>query len=72
MNLSELCFHLRNRRETYLPDGRYASAVAFIEEFNTALNGEPLRGFQLWLADRIRGGKSSAHWAYIIASPRVP
>jgi hypothetical protein len=39
MNLSELCFHLRNRRGMYLPDGQFATAVAFIEGFNVALDG---------------------------------
>lgn len=72
MNLSELCFHLRNRREMYLPDGRYATAVAFIEGFNVALDGEPLRGFQSWVADRIGGRRSTTHWAYIVASTRFP
>jgi hypothetical protein len=56
----------------YLPDGRYSTAVAFIEGFNLALSGEPLRGFQPWLANRIRGGNSTMHWAYIIASTHIP
>lgn len=72
VTLGDLCFHLRKRREMYLPDGRFATAVAFIEGFNAALDGAPLHGFQAWLAERIRGGKSSIHWAYIVASTRVP
>jgi len=72
VTLDDLCFHLRKRREMYLPDGRYVTAVAFIEGFNTALDGAPLLGFQAWLADRIRGEKSGVHWAYIVASIRVP
>lgn len=72
MDLRELCFHLQNRRDMYLPDRRYSTAVAFIEGFNMAFDGEPLRGFQGWLSSRIRGGDSSVHWSYILAATRVP
>lgn len=72
MTLSDLCFHLRKRRAMYLPDERFATAVAFMEGFNAALDGAPLHGFQTWLAERIRGGKSGIHWAYLVASTRVP
>lgn len=72
MNLEELCFHLRKRRGMYLSDDRYSTAVSFIEGFNVALDGEPLRGFQPWLASRIRGGESSIHWAYLVAAARMP
>ncbi|MER5878468.1 hypothetical protein ABT119_21440 [Streptomyces sp. NPDC001910] len=72
MNLKKLCFHLRNRRRMYLLDDRYSTAVSFIDGFNVALDGVPLKGFQPWLAERIRGGESSLHWAYLVASVRTP
>lgn len=56
----------------YLLDDRYATAVSFIEGFDVALERQPLRGFKPWLADRICGGESPIHWAYIIASVRLP
>ncbi|MFC0038643.1 hypothetical protein [Actinomadura rayongensis] len=71
MALSELCFHLQERRGMYLPDGRYASAVAFVEGYNTALGGASLRGFQQWLSKRVYGRDSGVHWSYIVASIRV-
>lgn len=72
MNLQELCAHLQKRRRMYLHDDRYSTAVSFVEGFNVALGGEPLQGFQQWIALRIRGGESSLHWAYLVASVRVP
>lgn len=72
MDLSELCFHLRNRRRMYLPDGRYLTAVAFVEGFNAALDGEPLQGFQQWLSARVLGGNSALHWSYVAASAQIP
>lgn len=72
MNFAEVCMHLSKRRRMYLPDERYSSVVAFIEGFNIALGGEPLRGFQEWISMRIRGGHSSLHWSIIVASIRVP
>ncbi|WP_143202993.1 hypothetical protein [Streptomyces sp. CB02460] len=72
MNLKELCAHLQNRRRMYLHDDRYSTTVSFIEGFNVALDGEPLKGFQHWLAGRIRGGESNLHWAYLVASVRMP
>ena len=72
VNLKELCAHLQNRRRMYLHDDRYSTAVSFIEGFNVALDGEPLKGFQPWLAGRIRGGESILHWAYLVASVRTP
>ncbi|QLJ02890.1 hypothetical protein HZZ00_18995 [Streptomyces sp. NEAU-sy36] len=72
MNLKQLCDHLQNRRRMYLPNDRYSTAVSFIEGFNVALDGKPLKGFQRWLAERIRGGESNLHWAYLVASVRMP
>lgn len=56
----------------YLMDDRFSTMVAFIEGFCTALGGSPLSGFQDWVCGRILGGRSSIHWAYVIASTRVP
>lgn len=72
MGIEELCFHLRNRRRMYLMDDRFSTMVAFIEGFCTALGSSPLSGFQDWVCERILGGRSSIHWAYVIASTRVP
>jgi hypothetical protein len=72
VDLAEICSHLSKRRRMYLPDERYSSAVAFMEGFNIALGGEPLKGFQEWVSTRIRGGRSSLHWSIIVASVRVP
>jgi hypothetical protein len=68
MELPELCFHLRRRRRMYLLDDRFVTAVAFVEGFDAARDGIPLRGFQNFVADRIRGHESPIHWAYLIAS----
>src|SRR5688572_6951573 len=72
MNLRELCFHLRERRRMYLLDDRFSTAVAFVEGYNTALDGVPLSGFQEYVAQRVLHGRSSRHWAYLIASTKVP
>ena len=72
MDLSELCFHLRKRRGMYLPDERFATAVAFVEGYNVAFDGAPLTGFQDYVANRIQGHRSPVHWSYLIASAGVP
>ncbi|MBM2614909.1 hypothetical protein JIG36_04970 [Actinoplanes sp. LDG1-06] len=72
MTLTELCFHLRNRRGMYLPDGRYASAVAFVEGFNQALDGAPLDGFGAFVSRRLHGGESPVRWDYLIARTKAP
>ena len=72
MELGEICFHLKNRRRMYLLDDSFVTAVSFIEGFNAALDGEPLNGFRDWLNARSFEGRSGLHWAYIIASVRVP
>lgn len=72
MELADLCFHLRHRRRMYLPDDRFATAVAFVEGFNTALAGAPLDGFQAYVAARLRRPGSSLHWSSLIASTKLP
>lgn len=72
MNLTDLCFHLRNRRRMYLPDDRFSTAVAFVEGYNTALDGIPLSGFQGYVAMRVLNRESSLHWSCLIASTKVP
>ena len=72
MTLSELCFHLRKRRGMYLPDERFASAVAFVEGFNQALDGVPLEGFGVFVSRRLTGGESPVHWSHLIARTAVP
>ncbi|MGV9263272.1 hypothetical protein ACWDRR_01250 [Kitasatospora sp. NPDC003701] len=56
----------------YVLDDRFSTVVAFIEGFNSALDGEPLTGFQDWASHRILGGPSPIHWSYLVASSRVP
>jgi hypothetical protein len=56
----------------YVLDDRFSTAVAFIEGFSTAHDGDPLSGFQEWVCERILGGHSGRHWAYVLASTRVP
>lgn len=56
----------------YLLDDRLSTAVAFVEGFNAARDGDPLNGFQEWVCDRVLGGCSPRHWAYILASTQVP
>lgn len=56
----------------YLLDDRFSTAVAFIEGFDAAQDGNPLNGFQEWVCERILGGHSGRHWAYVIASTQVP
>ena len=72
MTLAELCFHLRRRRRMYLPDDRFASAVAFVEGYNAASDGAALNGFNTYVSERLVGGDSPVHWSYRIASTRAP
>lgn len=63
--LSEILEDLRNRPRMFLPDGRYATLVAFIEGVAQGESKGPLTGFQDWLSDR--QGASSLHWAEQVA-----
>jgi len=72
MNLQEVCFNLRFRRLTFLPDERFLSAVAFVDGFNAALDGVPLRGFREWVALRVLGEESNLRWFYTVAAARMP
>ena len=75
MDLKEACFHLRNRRGMYLPDDRYASVVSFLTGLSCAPTGDPLRGFNEWVAVRILGRKSPRVWwsvVYEATSPDSP
>jgi hypothetical protein len=56
----------------YLLDDRFPTVVAFLEGFNAAFDGAPLSGFQRFVSSRVLHRESSQHWAYIIASTRVP
>ncbi|WP_157851713.1 hypothetical protein [Streptomyces monomycini] len=56
----------------YLLDDRFSTAVAFVEGFSAAHDGYPLSGFQEWVCTRIIGGRSSRHWAHVLASTQVP
>ncbi|MFI6309891.1 hypothetical protein ACIBEK_07130 [Nocardia fusca] len=68
MNLSELCFHLKNRPRMYVMDDRFTTAVAFVEGFNQANDGRTLSGFQSFVINQLNGGKrSSLHWSSLIA-----
>ncbi|GLY54325.1 hypothetical protein [Lentzea sp. NBRC 102530] len=72
MDLPELCFHLRHRRRMYLPDDRYASAVAFVVGFDQAHDGVPLAGFQEYVAARVGMTGSPLVWSYLLAGELVP
>lgn len=56
----------------YLFDDRFSTMVAFIEGFNTALDGRPLNGFHDWVCNQILGRRSSLHWSYVVASTLAP
>lgn len=56
----------------YLLDDRYSTAVAFVEGYNAAFDGAPLSGFRDFVAGRLLNRESSLHWAYVIASTKVP
>lgn len=56
----------------YLLDDRFPTAVAFVEGYNAAFDGAPLSGFRDYVAARILNSESSLHWAYVIASTKVP
>ncbi|WP_067705997.1 hypothetical protein [Actinoplanes awajinensis] len=68
MDLRELCFHLRHRRRMYVFDDRFLTVVGFVEGYNSALDGRPLRGFHDHVAERVLGRYSPRHWSMIIAS----
>lgn len=72
MDLRTLCFHLRNRRRMYLLDDRFSTAVAFVEGYNTALDGRPLSGFQEYVTTHVLNRESGLHWSYLIASTKLP
>ncbi|GGV38885.1 hypothetical protein GCM10010495_65210 [Kitasatospora herbaricolor] len=72
MELEEVCFNLRYRRLTFLPDERFLSAVAFVDGFNAALDGVPLRGFREWVAQRVLGEESNLRWFYTVAAAGMP
>ena len=72
MTPSELCFHLRRRRRLYLPDDRFASAVAFVEGYNAASDGKALESFGPYVSQRLTGHHSPQHWSFLIASTRAP
>jgi hypothetical protein len=55
-----------------LPDGRYATLVAFVEGYNCAMNGAALLGFHDWVADVVLGRSCSIYWPFIIASKYMP
>ncbi|MGN2638659.1 hypothetical protein ACTD5D_21300 [Nocardia takedensis] len=51
----------------YLPDDRYASAVAFIDGFDTGQAGAALMGFREFLLTKFFAGRHSPyHWGYLI------
>jgi hypothetical protein len=72
VNIGDLCFHLRNRRRMYLLDDRFSTAVAFVEGYDAALDGAPLRGFGDYVTERIAGHQSNISWPYLVASTAVP
>lgn len=56
----------------YLIDDRFSTAVAFVEGYNAAFDGAPLSDFGDFVAARLLNRESSLHWAYVIASTKVP
>ncbi|MFI7273246.1 hypothetical protein [Streptomyces sp. NPDC049879] len=56
----------------YLLGDQFLGAVSFLEGFNAAFDGRPLRGFRDWVSLRVLGRRSNLHWAYVIASVRFP
>ena len=66
MELTEACFHLRNRRLMYLLDDRYASVVAFVTGLSCASDGEMLAGFNGWVAERLLGARTNRGWWSVV------
>ena len=56
----------------YLADDRFATAVAFVEGYNAAFDGAPLKDFREFVAAQVVGHDSPVHWSYLIASTKVP
>ncbi|MET8278969.1 hypothetical protein [Micromonospora sp. NPDC005174] len=56
----------------YLLDDRFSTAVAFVQGYDTAFDGTPLSGFRDYVADQLLNRESRLHWAYVIASTKVP
>jgi hypothetical protein len=52
----------------FLPDGNYATLVAFIEGFAMGSGRNLLDGFQDWVAMDLRGVRSPQHWGVLAAS----
>lgn len=49
---------------TWIPGETYLEFIAFIGGYNTASNGEPLKGFHEWLVLKYDGG-DCLHWSAI-------
>ncbi|MEV4315954.1 hypothetical protein [Actinocrispum sp. NPDC049592] len=56
----------------YVLDDRFSTVVAFVDGFNAAHDGQALAGFGELVADRVLGGPTGLHWAYVIANSLVP
>jgi hypothetical protein len=67
---------LIKRPRMMLHDDRYATFVAFIEGYDTAVGNTLLSGFQEWVAEQLTGSSiNNVHWAWLIIkshSPKTP
>ncbi|MFS0704450.1 hypothetical protein AB6N23_08005 [Cellulomonas sp. 179-A 9B4 NHS] len=67
MDLAEACYHLRERREMYVLDDRYASVVAFVTGLASASDGRVLEGFQELVQERLLDGRTTPrHWWAVV------
>ncbi|MFI6680471.1 hypothetical protein [Kribbella sp. NPDC050470] len=60
------------RPRMYLPDGRYASLVAFLDGHSLGTGDDPLKAFGRWLADQWLRRELSWHWGYLVAAQVRP
>lgn len=70
--LAELLPELQARPGMFLPDGNYATLVAFIEGLAMGAADSSIEGFADWLAEQTSGAPDARHWANIVASQVTP
>lgn len=67
LTISEMIRMLEARPEMWIPDGRYASLVAFIEGYAAGAQSVDLVEFTAWLSTELGDGHSPFHWSVMVA-----
>ncbi|MBI2920683.1 MAG: hypothetical protein HYY18_06315 [Planctomycetes bacterium] len=68
---AELFAAVRAHPGMYLMNSTFGEAVAFVDGFDIARKGRPLKGFKEWLVSRLGYG-TNLHWAGLVLSLTYP